>query len=119
MRSWQPALTITPAEIARHPTYHLRQDGRILGFFLLQLEGDQARLEHCWILPEAMGLGFGRALFARAEGVARESGANKISIVSDPHAEGFYLRMGARSCGQEPSSVDGVPRFLPRLEKLL
>ncbi len=38
-----------------------------------------------------------------------------LSIQSDPHAEGFYLRLGARRTGEAPSqSIPG--RLLPMLE---
>ena len=44
--------------------------------------------------------------------VARTLPADRLLIVADPNAEGFYLRMGARRVGEEDSEVvDG--RRLP------
>jgi hypothetical protein len=66
-----------------------------------------------------MNRGVGAALFAECEAVARRTGAERLTVESDPYAEGFYLRMGATSKGRVPASVQGVERFLPKLEKLL
>ena len=41
-------------------------------------------------------------------------GVTALSIESDPHAEGFYLRLGARRIGEVPSTLPG--RVLPLLE---
>jgi len=38
-----------------------------------------------------------------------------MRIESDPNAEGFYLRMGARRIGIKAAEVDGVQRELPVL----
>jgi GNAT superfamily N-acetyltransferase len=73
-----------------------------------------ARLDDLWVEPDAMGAGVGRALFEASCEVARTLPADQMLIVSDPNAEGFYLRMGARRIGEEASEVvDG--RQLPIL----
>jgi GNAT superfamily N-acetyltransferase len=73
-----------------------------------------ARLNDLWVEPPHIGSGVGRALFDAACEVARTLPADQLLIVSDPNAEGFYLRMGARRIGEEASEVvDG--RQLPIL----
>lgn len=47
--------------------------------------------------------------------VAARHGAREMTIDSDPHAEAFYLRMGAVRIGEVPADMDGVVRHLPRL----
>lgn len=47
--------------------------------------------------------------------VARRHGFRVLQIDSDPHAEGFYLRMGAVRHSTVPAPVAGVERELPRL----
>ena len=43
---------------------------------------------------------------------AAAAGAGRMVIQSDPHAEGFYLHMGARRVGERAS--DSIPgRVLP------
>ena len=59
-----------------------------------------------------MGRGFGRRLFLRAAHVAREWGLGVMEFESDPYAEPFYLRLGAKRVAMSPSSL--VPgRSLP------
>jgi GNAT superfamily N-acetyltransferase len=119
MRQWEVVLTITPEYITAHPTFVAVTDERIAGFCAVQLRPEEALLDHLWVLPTAMGNGIGRALFAHAEGVARQAGAARMSMVGDPHAEGFYRRMGATVHGHEPAHMDGAERHLPLLAKAL
>lgn len=70
-------------------------------------------LVHMWIDPQHIGAGVGRLLFDHAVRTARSIGGSSLRIVSDPHAAGFYLRMGARCVGEVPSIPEG--RMLPLL----
>ncbi len=72
-------------------------------------------LEHLWILPERIGQGIGRALFQHAVERAAARGATSLTIEADPHAEPFYLHMGATRVGAVTSEVDGQRRELPLL----
>ena len=72
-------------------------------------------LSHLFVAPERLGLGIGRALFQAATALAAESGATRISILSDPNAAAFYEKRGARRCGEAPSSV-APDRMLPLFE---
>ena len=42
-----------------------------------------------------------------------------LEIESDPNAQGFYERMGAKKIGEHRGEVDGQPRILPVLEMVL
>lgn len=119
IRRWEGVLTITPEYIRQHPTFVAVVDDELVGFCALQFETGDALLDHLWVLPSAMKRGIGRALFQYAEAIARASGAMRLKIVGDPHAELFYFRMGATVYGREPASMDGQERFLPLLEKAL
>ena len=116
---WQEALTITPGYVIKNPTLVATIDNEIVGFGAVQIEAGTAVLDHLWVLPQFMGRGVGRALFQYAEEIARASGAVRMRIVGDPHAEQFYSRMGATVYGREPASMDGEARFRPLLEKSL
>lgn len=119
IQRWSDALTITPDYLARHPTYAAVVDEGVVGFCAIQLQANVAVLDHLWVLPTAMGRGVGRALFVQAETLARDAGAECLKIEGDPHAEGFYRRMGATIYGQAPATMDECVRFLPLLEKRL
>jgi GNAT superfamily N-acetyltransferase len=75
-----------------------------------------ATLDYLWVEPESMGRGLGRALLSHALETARTHGAARLAIDSDPHAEEFYRRMGARCVGEVRADVDDVRRVLSRME---
>jgi ribosomal protein S18 acetylase RimI-like enzyme len=111
---WNPLLTVTPAFIAEHETHVARVDGRIVGFMALVRDSDNLlRLEHLWVRPEAMGRGIGRALFRHAQRHVQALGFVSFEIESDPHAAGFYERMGAQLVRTNTSTLEGRPRVLP------
>jgi GNAT superfamily N-acetyltransferase len=112
---WKEALTITPDFISSNQVYLAEADDKIAGFYALALEGERATLEHLWVLPERIGTGLGKKLFDHAVATARRANASFIEIESDPNAEGFYSRMGARRIGEISSELEGQPRLLPLL----
>ncbi|HVS54254.1 MAG TPA: GNAT family N-acetyltransferase [Opitutaceae bacterium] len=119
LRQWRRELTLTPDYLRAHPVFAAFAGRRLVGFSALVLRRRSAWLDHLWVRPRAMGRGVGRALFLHAERAALEAGAPRLRIEGDPHAEGFYLRMGARRAGRKSAAVDGVKRFLPLFEKPL
>ena len=112
---WRETLTITPEFVRRNEIYLAEEDGAVVGFYALIMEGEEAELEHMWVRPERIGTGLGRELMEAAKTRAASLGARRINITGDPNAEGFYLRMGARKLGQVSAPVDGEARWLPRL----
>jgi GNAT superfamily N-acetyltransferase len=115
IESWRPLLTILPDYILNHETFVGQVEQRKVGFYALAVVGDRMSLEHLWVLPEAMGKGVGRALFTHALGRASPLGFSEIDIESDPNAEGFYLRLGAKRAGTKVQHVAGHRRELPLL----
>lgn len=115
MEEWRDALTLTPEAIRRWRVRAAVSGEAVLGFHAVAADGNAAALEHLWIDPPHMGRGIGRMLFEDALRIAAEQGAREMVIDSDPHAEAFYLRLGARRAGETPADVDGTPRTLPRL----
>ncbi|HEU4886190.1 MAG TPA: GNAT family N-acetyltransferase [Longimicrobium sp.] len=114
---WRDVLTITPAFIRDHIVFVAADaDDHARGFYALAIERADAVLEHLWIEPAWMGRGLGRELLSHAVATARDHGAGRLEIDSDPHAEEFYRRMGARRIGEVRADVDDVPRVLPRME---
>ena len=67
-----------------------------------------------FVAPGAQGHGLGRQLFNHAAAVAKARRFSYFQIVSDPHAEAFYLKLGAVRCGSAPSDLS-PGRLLPVL----
>jgi GNAT superfamily N-acetyltransferase len=92
-------------------------DGQIAGVVALA-PGDEPGtldLNKLFIEPRHIRGGVGRALLAHAIAEARRRGAERLTILADPNAAGFYERNGAARIGEAPS--DAVPgRLLPLYE---
>jgi GNAT superfamily N-acetyltransferase len=116
---WTDTLTLTPGYVEAHPTFVARVGEESVGFHALVLQEGEAQIDHLWVLPAAMGRGIGRALFEQAQACARQHGARRLWVESDPHAGDFYRHLGLTVFGQHPAPMDGQPRFLPLLEKNL
>jgi ribosomal protein S18 acetylase RimI-like enzyme len=107
-------LTLRPADIAARRAVVAAAAGRVTGFYTLDGEPPEGELGNLWVEPAAMRHGIGRRLWRHAMARARELGFRAVLIDSDPHAEGFYLRMGAVRVGEVPSTAV-AGRMLPRL----
>ena len=117
IQRWTDILTLTPEYIRSNPTFSAIEGEEIVGFCALRLTGAEAAVDHLWVTPASMGKGIGSALFRHCEGEARKARAARLTVESDPHAEGFYQAMGFLTVGRRPASMDGSERFLPQLEK--
>ena len=112
MRAATPDLTIAPDLIARATAYVAERAGDLVGVYVLSIEGGQPTLRDLWVDPPAIGTGVGSALWRHMLSEARRLGHAAVRIESDPHAEAFYAKMGARRVGFVASTV--VPgRELP------
>lgn len=115
IESWRDTLIIRAEFIAANATYCAMEDARPVGFYALTYESDGMQLDHLWIMPHTMGRGIGRALFEHALEQTKSRGHRTLKVESDPNAEGFYTRMGARRVGVNVTNIDGQRRELPLL----
>ena len=107
IRLWRDSLTVAPMFIGRHPVWCAARGARALGFYALSGVGAAREFEHLWVAPSHIGRGMGALMFSHAVATLRADGARRLRIASDPHAEGFYLRMGAPRVGEWPSTPRG------------
>jgi GNAT superfamily N-acetyltransferase len=131
---WKDDLTITPDFISGNEVYVAATDPgvdtepgpqttgdavglptEIDGFYAIVMRGEKAELEHMWVKPQSIGTGIGKELLMHAMETAAFLSAAALEISSDPNAEGFYKRMGAKRIGEIASEIEGQPRILPRL----
>jgi GNAT superfamily N-acetyltransferase len=116
MKACANVLKITPERIQRELVFVLEDAGQLVGMLGLAPVGQaEAELSDLFVEPDQKRRGYGRQLFEYAMQVARERGWRRVSILSDPFAERFYLSMGAQRVGTAPSDA-GIPgRVLPLL----
>jgi len=113
---WSNILTVSSEFIEEHETYIGQVGEEPVGFYAIAIEENKAILEHMWVLPEYMGQGIGAMLFEHALSRCKDLGVCILEIESDPNAQGFYKRMGAKQIGQSASELDGQTRILPIFE---
>jgi GNAT superfamily N-acetyltransferase len=113
IQHWRDSLTISPEFVRNSRVYAAVSGGEPCAFYALTSAGGE--LEHLWVLPAWIGSGVGSLLFEHAMREAARRGASAVAIESDPNAEGFYLRMGARRVGENVYEIEGPKRKLPLL----
>lgn len=113
IRLWAADLTLSAESIDEQLVYAACRGAEVVGLYALSRDGDAFELEHMWVDPPHLGTGVGGRLFDHAVATARSHGGATLHIASDPHAEGFYRRMGARRVGEVASSPGD--RTLPLL----
>ncbi len=116
LQLWKDELTITDAYISVQAVWCAERGGTVVGFYSLKQVAEGLELDFLYLLPNHMGQGVGSALLRHAMELAREMGVQSLRIVSDPNAEGFYRKHGARRIGMMPSKPDGRSIPLLRLQ---
>ena len=114
MESVREELQIPVAHIEAGYVHILEDAGNLIGFFSLIEAKGKWELDFAFLDPPYIGHGYGRALWQAVVGEAQRLGLRSFAIVADPHAEGFYLRMGAERIG-EIASASVKNRVLPVL----
>ncbi|KAM3512143.1 hypothetical protein MY11210_004207 [Beauveria gryllotalpidicola] len=128
------SLTITAADISRHeihvatlPLNNNNDDDRstsseeeqVVGVYRLTPLQDgrcDAELSYLWIRPSQIRQGLGRLLWEHAVRRAAALGMARLSLDADPHAEAFYVKMGADRCEEDAPSKSVPGRTLPRFQ---
>jgi GNAT superfamily N-acetyltransferase len=117
MALWRDALTITPSYISEHIVNVAEIDRAVVAFYALTGGGLHWQLDHFWVRPASIGRGIGRQLFLHAAArVTTLAPGAILGIESEPNAEPFYVRMGARRVREVVRDWQGVRRTLPYLE---
>jgi len=111
---WKDDMKLTFDDITQQHVYKLIQDHNIIGFCAIFESADHYEIEHLWILPSAIGKGYGRYLmdYCLKEVIKKDK---PVLVVADPNAEGFYQKQGFKTYAQKESLPKG--RFLPLMRK--
>lgn len=96
-------LTVTKEYIEKNPVYVMESDNKIVAFYSFTIH--KKKLDTLFIDPDYIGKGLGRMIWDHLLTKAKELGISEFTLDSDPNAEGFYLKMGAKNIGFTPSTV--------------
>ena len=113
LEEWRSNLRFEEFYIARNTVKLILKDNEVIGFFAI-VEGETNQLDHLWLLPKAIGKGYGNLVFEQIIAECNRLDVSNFYIISDPDAEGFYLKKGALKVGEVYSELQ--KRMLPRLE---
>jgi predicted GNAT family N-acyltransferase len=75
------------------------EDGAVIGTCRLLFRGEVARLGRLAVEPGRRGDGIAGAILAEADRVAGESGAERIALHAQTHAQALYERAGYEEYG--------------------
>lgn len=115
MEMWRLSLTVEPETIRSEEVFVVRGPDGPQGFYALIGRPPRLVLDQLWVRPGSISKGLGRALVEHALARAAEIGAEEIEVQAEPHAEKFYLHMGAKRIGEYIYDLEGQRRVLPRL----
>ncbi len=113
LEQWRANLTFEDEYIARNTVKLVMAESEVIGFFAL-VKGDTDELDHFWLLPKAIGKGYGNLVFEQILAECKTLEIAEFYIISDPDAEGFYLKKGALKVGEVYSEPQ--KRMLPKLK---
>lgn len=115
LRRCEPLLAVSNGYVRANPVFVAEVDGRIQGFYSLNQSRYEIELDLLFVEPAALRGGIGKALLKHAFHTALDLGHSRLFVESDPDAEPFYLRLGARRIGVIASTVE-EHRELPLLQ---
>lgn len=118
MDKFKKIYLITEEFILNNPTYILKDDEKIIGFYGLLLNDDEVSLEYLFIEPMYIGKGYGKMLWNHALEECKKLGIREFTIITSPDARGFYLRLGATIYNQVDSLIskgNKTPKLIYRL----
>jgi GNAT superfamily N-acetyltransferase len=105
LERWRNELTFTAESITAMPTWVAELHGSPVAVAQLR-RVPRFELECLWVEPSAIRQGVGRLLLSTVVLEAQSAGAQVLWIDADPHAEGFYERLGARRVGETAAPTD-------------
>lgn len=116
LEQWRSNLRFEDEYVSRNTVKLILEESEVIGFFAI-VKGDINELDHLWLLPKAIGKGFGNLVFDKILSECKILDITEFYIISDPDAEGFYLNKGALKVGEVYSEPQ--KRMLPKLKYLV
>ncbi len=91
--------------IENHPTYMMMEGEKIVGFYGILLDEREISLEYFFIEPQYIGQGYGKIMWEHLIGECEMLGIKAFTLVTSPQAKDFYIKRGAKLCGEVDSLV--------------
>lgn len=111
---WRKDLKIEKEYITQNLVRTILADGELVGFYAIKKEKNEDVLDHLWLLSKAIGRGIGNHAFQKIKEDCTTLKIEEFAVISDPDAEGFYLKQGCVRVGEVESKPQN--RMLPKLK---
>jgi hypothetical protein len=100
-------LHIDEEYLTKHGIYLAHYDKKdFFGFFSFIKNSDQEnQLDYFLIRKDLIGFGYGQKMWEVCCDKAKSCRMKDFIIISNPYAEGFYQKMGAKKIGSRPSTI--------------
>lgn len=123
-RIWDGELTICPDYIGSNDVWVYEIGPEIIAYYSLVALKEEIKvggialecghwLEHMFVRPSRIGFGLGSELFTHLRNRCIKKKIEKLNILADPNAKGFYEKMGCLYEREFPSTIIG--RTTPHL----
>jgi len=93
-------LTMSSEYISDHYVWVACIHSGAVGFSGVSINDAEAELDHLWVLPTYIGQRIGTQLLLYTAQRLQEMGYSEMVFTSDPHANGFYRKLGAERIGE-------------------
>ena|SRR5690606_33202337 len=110
MSLWQTELEVTSTYILQNKVVKCFDNDNFIGFFAIQIYNEIPEIDHLWLLPGKTNQNYGRKIFQYILEYITSIGFTSIKLVAEPHAKGFYDKMGGKIINKHESKISG--RFL-------
>lgn len=114
MEKFKSIYKVTAEFISNNPTYVIHEGENIHGFYGVLIGENEVSLEYLFIIPESIGMGYGKLLWNHMLKTCEDLGVKKFEIVTSPKAKDFHVKLGAKPVGEVESLVV-TGRKIPRL----
>jgi N-acetylglutamate synthase-like GNAT family acetyltransferase len=114
MAVFREELTLSGKEIMDRIAFGASLNGSLAGYYTVAVNTNRnAELEHLFVDPMHMRQGIGTALLKHALVQCQQNGIRELTVLSDPHAAGFYESHEAEFINDIPSSIPGrsIPKY--------
>lgn len=110
---WKDELTISENYIHEQNVFKIVKDDQLVGFFALENRVNYFELEHLWITPRFIGLGYGTMTMHHIK-TNLIPPQTELQLLADPNAESFYHNHGFITFKYQQSLIS--KRMLPRMK---
>ncbi|WP_069997857.1 GNAT family N-acetyltransferase [Cellulosilyticum sp. I15G10I2] len=119
MKKFKSVYKISEDYIEKNSTYIIIDKDIIVGFYGLLINEREISLEYLFIEPQYIGKGYGKMLWNHMISECKVLNIKEFALVTSQQAKEFYIKLGAKTCGEVDSLVikgRKVPKLIYRVQ---